>query len=389
VGPLRTDAGRRFLALACRDADALVVRDEASAEELRACGVRTPVSIGADAACLLEASPADQEIAARKLARAGAGDAPFAAFALRAWSFAGSEEQIVAESAMAAAALPSGWKAIFLPFHRGGGTDDSQIARRAAAACGERGAVVEADTATEMIALLARARAIVAMRLHALILGAMSGTPSVALAYDPKVASAARRLGLERFTLPLGDAARLPATLAEVLGEEESLRARLTMAARSSRLDASASFELIEPASEEISARPPATPVDLPRALGHLAEVAAATHRQSAAHHRRLRVLARQDASREILAIEADYPVSEEAAQREVAQGLAEAAERTRTERERWLAELMRVRAAAWDAVSKAEYRTKEVELRENDARAAAAAARADAAATRRRSRPG
>jgi polysaccharide pyruvyl transferase WcaK-like protein len=155
VGPLTTEAGRRFFAMACRGADALVVRDEASAEAVRSSGVLAPVSIGADAAFLLEAAKADSEKVHRRLASVGLVNAPFLAFALRHWDFSSSPEaEIVAHAARVARGLPAGWKAVFVPFHRGAGTDDAAVATRAAAACGDRGLVIDAGSPGELIALL-------------------------------------------------------------------------------------------------------------------------------------------------------------------------------------------------------------------------------------------
>ena len=55
--------------------------------------------------------------------------------------------------------------------------------------------MVEATTPAEAMALFRSASLVLAMRLHALILAALSGSPVSALSYDPKVQACATELG--------------------------------------------------------------------------------------------------------------------------------------------------------------------------------------------------
>src|SRR6185369_5141968 len=50
-----------------------------------------------------------------------------------------------------------------------------------------------------------RLSGLVAMRLHALIFGAIAGVPLLALAYDPKVTQLMSRLGQEASCIPLAE----------------------------------------------------------------------------------------------------------------------------------------------------------------------------------------
>ena len=68
-----------------------------------------------------------------------------------------------------------------------------------------------AERPQEAMAICSGAGLVVAMRLHGLILAALSGAPCAALSYDPKVAAAAANLGCPCQSL---DAPPSPAMLA-------------------------------------------------------------------------------------------------------------------------------------------------------------------------------
>ncbi len=103
---------------------------------------------------------------------------------------------------------------IWLPFHR---DQDRDLLTQLTAAglVGEalhrRSRVIQARTPTEAMALFRTAGLVVAMRLHALILAALSGAPVSALSYDPKVQACATELGCT--WLDLADQPPAPADL--------------------------------------------------------------------------------------------------------------------------------------------------------------------------------
>ena len=87
---------------------------------------------------------------------------------------------------------------IWLPFHR---DQDQQLLDQLhqqglmSEALHRRSRVVQASTPAEAMALFRSASLVLAMRLHALILAALAGSPVSALSYDPKVQACATELG--------------------------------------------------------------------------------------------------------------------------------------------------------------------------------------------------
>jgi polysaccharide pyruvyl transferase WcaK-like protein len=86
---------------------------------------------------------------------------------------------------------------------------------------------VTAQTPREARAMFATAGLVIAMRLHGLILAAVSGAPVAALSYDPKVEAAAADLGCP--CQSLDQACQVPALLT-------AWRAQLDQPAAQSRL---------------------------------------------------------------------------------------------------------------------------------------------------------
>ena len=87
---------------------------------------------------------------------------------------------------------------IWLPFHRDQDQrlfDQLQQQGLVGDALARRSRVVEAVTPSEAMALFRSASLVLAMRLHALILAALAGSPVSALSYDPKVQACATELG--------------------------------------------------------------------------------------------------------------------------------------------------------------------------------------------------
>ncbi len=98
---------------------------------------------------------------------------------------------------------------IWLPFHRDQDQrlfDQLQQQGLVGDALVRRSRVVEALTPSEAMALFRSASLVLAMRLHALILAALAGSPVSALSYDPKVQACATELGCSCIDLADGSA---------------------------------------------------------------------------------------------------------------------------------------------------------------------------------------
>ena len=176
VGPLSHPLSRKLARAAFQSAEIATVRDGDSALLLREIGVTRAVEITADPVWNLAPAPIEKT-PNRWVA------------ALRFWP--GEDEGAVARivASLRAAARDKGATLKFLPMQPG--RDDEVLA-----------GLVEADekldvtgkSPAEIVALAASGDVMIAMRLHALIFAAGQGVATVALSYDPKVASLAKLL---------------------------------------------------------------------------------------------------------------------------------------------------------------------------------------------------
>lgn len=210
AGPLEDPHAREYVAALLSGAAFASVRDETSRRLLIDCGADPAhIDLAADPACLLEArhSPTVDAILEEHSLAAGGN---WLAIALRPWPFSTNRDGLLATLAQGLdrALVAADALALFVPMQPSGGEGDADLpfarAVRERMRERERTSVLETETSPgEVSALLGASRAVVAMRLHALLLAANAGVPGLPIAYDPKVRAIAAELGIEELVLPV------------------------------------------------------------------------------------------------------------------------------------------------------------------------------------------
>lgn len=217
IGPLRNPISRKLTAAVANRLDAITVRDTASAALLREIGVtRTSIEVTADPALLLGVpKPASNT------------DTPTFGIALRPWP---GQADLALRLAEACGSALHGHPAIVIPMQP---QSDQEIADQFAQAWRDaNGTATCIPPGTDLASLtrsLAACQMVIGMRLHALILAAASGIPSVALSYDPKVAAFMAQSGQSDavFNLENANWRELPALLANFWAERAPRAAAL------------------------------------------------------------------------------------------------------------------------------------------------------------------
>lgn len=223
IGPLHLPRSRRLVASVANKLHAITVRDSASAQLLRDIGVtRPPIEVTADPALLLE--PLERGPQTPGFAGANFG------IALRSWR---GQENLAAQVADACWKSLAESRALLFPMQP---QKDRAIAEQFAAKWHPVNKAVVCQTQTGPVGLLfniASCEMMVGMRLHALILAAACGVPSVALSYDPKVAAFMQSSGQGDavYDLSQPDPSALSALIARMWAERsaraDTLRAAL------------------------------------------------------------------------------------------------------------------------------------------------------------------
>ena len=242
IGPLLRPRSQKLVAGVANRLNAITVRDPESADLLLSIGVQNRIQLTADPALLLAGG-----------ARSRPGSGPVTV-SLRSWAEA--DQSLPATLARACSEVFSGVPMGTLAmqpavdaacleqfrreWHQSTGQQATEFAISAPAT----------DRVPEIVQQLAASRLVVGMRLHALILAASAGIPSVALAYDPKILSFMRSTGQEDAVVDLrADAEALRAAIARVAddlpGRTDRLRQRLPALREAAMRNAEVALDLL------------------------------------------------------------------------------------------------------------------------------------------------
>lgn len=253
IGPLNHLASRLVVRTAFGRAKVVTVRDQASCDLARALGVASDrLVLAADPVlCLQPADPERVDEIARSIGLEP--ERPKIAVAVRPWHTWYERQFKVFNTALTQLSMESGAQLVLLPFQMPG---DERITEELYDCLRYRPeghvapvAMLRAPlTAPEMEGLIGRMDMVVGMRLHALIMAASSGVPSVGLVYDPKVAHLCHQWGFP--SVPsieaLDDAKSFEHMLSQAWQERDTTRERLRAVGSEWRAKARLNFEAID-----------------------------------------------------------------------------------------------------------------------------------------------
>ena len=184
IGPVDKPANRRRVRRAAQQADCLTLRDQNSAQELRAMGVdREDLHVTADPVLSLDGVPVEQ--AETLLQREGVPrDRPFLAVSIRNWQGVEDFAPRLAAS-LDEIARTHNRSIVFVVMQH---PNDVEISRKVQSMMRERSWLLDQRwRPEELMGVIGRAELVISMRLHTLIFSARMGVPLVGLVYDPKV----------------------------------------------------------------------------------------------------------------------------------------------------------------------------------------------------------
>ncbi len=211
VGPLRRGVSRRLTANLLQRVSFLSVRDADSARLLEQLGVRG-ATVDADLTWALEPQPSHVELETH---------ARWVGVAPRLWKDAPVQQ---AFASLCRALQADGYRALLIPMQE---SQDRALCEAIAAESGAQ-TLPPPQHPAQLLGVMARLEAMIAMRLHGAIFAASAGAPVLCVAYDPKVDALAAQIDAP--TVPL-HALQTEMLQAWVAFPRETLRARLQQTA--------------------------------------------------------------------------------------------------------------------------------------------------------------
>ncbi|NLW17750.1 MAG: polysaccharide pyruvyl transferase CsaB [Firmicutes bacterium] len=171
IGPIKEPRNKKLARYVLERVDYITVRDEPSLQLLQDLGVRKPpIKLTADPVLLLELAPQPPK-------------EKTIVVAVRQWP---SQHNYLQQMTLACRRLvQEGFTILLIPFHYG---RDLAVSEELAQAIGPGACcLAQPPDFSQLLTQLSQAEVVVAMRLHALIMGAVCKRPLVGISYDPKV----------------------------------------------------------------------------------------------------------------------------------------------------------------------------------------------------------
>jgi polysaccharide pyruvyl transferase CsaB len=208
VGPVTSAIGRRLMKSIAGRVDLITVRDEQSANDLLEMGITSPpVYITADPVFALKKEDFGSEQENKFLQNLQHDDQykkdqPAVGISIREWPLFNEKDQLVMAK-LADHLSNLGWRVIFLPFHYPG--DFTACLRVKQLMKAPAQIIDKVLTAREAGSIICSLDLLIGMRLHSLILAAVTGVPFLGISYDPKIKRFLNQLGLN----PAGETSNL------------------------------------------------------------------------------------------------------------------------------------------------------------------------------------
>jgi polysaccharide pyruvyl transferase CsaB len=219
LGPLRTSFARRLVRLFSNRVKQITVRDEPSHALLKEVGVtKPPIQVTADPALGIKVTTNGKNL----LEQEGISMNPTSddqklniGISLRSWK----DDHVYLPSLIASLKKlqhKANVKFIFCPFQYGEDEKISQLVMNSLDS-NDHHFIKGTYTPEQMAAMLKEMDGVIAMRLHAIILSAISNVPSFGLVYDPKVLRFMERAGIDEHSW----------SIEQIKTQEESFQERL------------------------------------------------------------------------------------------------------------------------------------------------------------------
>jgi polysaccharide pyruvyl transferase CsaB len=229
IGPLRIEKNRKRVVQVFNKCQAITVRDQDSAEDLAAMGLKKPVTVVADPVLTLQPKDIISEPGCRILQELGLADQqgkkvkPLLVVALRNWK---EQNYFTKVAAALDEVVAAGWNVLMVPLHF---PQDVKAIQGVAREMGQRCYCFgEKIGPQELLSVIKQADLVLAMRLHGLIMAMAAEVPMAALSYDPKVDRFMKQTGLDT-CLPLDSftAEELQRVMGRLIIEKDQLKPML------------------------------------------------------------------------------------------------------------------------------------------------------------------